>query len=241
MKTTMCVCGSLQKTELMSPLTDHIETATTVLEATHPYAHYYGNLPQKSVPNSIFLLTDGFYYLEEIMGFGLKLETCLKNQIDLASAVLRLPEIDLPAIRVKFFPDYKNIADLQRCLQNQGVKFFKKRVSAGNYVTRVQKLFCLTEVAEGIYFDQKNRNEGYFLTDKKLPAEDFDQALRTIRNNCNCRLFDGALGEFVEDGKVQEIVRVYTEPIDLSILQVLKKEFAKLGANQQKTAVGTAV
>lgn len=241
MKTSICVNGTLRKTELMSPLNDHIVAGPTVLEATHPYAHYYGNLPLNATPNSIFLLTERFYFLEEIMGFARDLESCLKNQIDLASAIVEYHGKDIPAIRIKFFPNYENISNIQNCLLDQGVQFYSKTIPSGSFETRVQKLFHLTKISDGIYLDQQIRSEGYFFTEEKLSTEKFQQILKHIRNNTDCHLFDAAYGEMIIDKKIEEVVRVYTEPLELSLLQFLKKEFAKFSIRKQKTAVGTAV
>ncbi|MCK3685261.1 hypothetical protein [Maribellus sp. YY47] len=229
MKTILNICGSISKTEMLSPLKSHILANTSVVEASLPYAHYYGQLPQKNAqPNSIFLLVKKFYFLEEILSFSQSVEKCLLEQINFATALLEVNGKQIPAVRIKFFPDYKQLANLQSCLQNEGMVFLSDTNISGKVHTRIHKLFTLEEPKPGFYFDQTEMNKGYFLTDSRIPADKFVTVLDTIRNNSSCKLFDAVQGKFIMNGKVKEIIRVFAEGIDLELMKCIQQQFNKL-------------
>ena len=52
---TVTYCGSITKKESLIPLESHILENTWVAEANFPYANYYGQVPAKPKPNSLFL------------------------------------------------------------------------------------------------------------------------------------------------------------------------------------------
>ncbi|MEN8118121.1 MAG: hypothetical protein ABFS16_14145 [Bacteroidota bacterium] len=222
------VTGSIAKTEKLVPVKANILENTCVAEATSPYAHYYGQVPQKPKPNSLFLFTTKFYFLEEIMGFAQAVEKCLLEKINIASAVLELKGKQYPAIRIKNFPDYSQLPSLQSCLTSQGVEFTPKLNLQGELKSRISKLFVLKELAPGFYSDATEENKGYFTIDKKLSTADFESILMRIRNNSVCKLFDAEHGEILNNGEVIEIVRVFAESLELPLIKCVKEQFEKM-------------
>lgn len=229
MKALLNACGSITKVEMLSPLKSHILANTCVAEASLPYAHYYGQLPLKNAqPNSIFLLVKKFYFLEEILALSLSVEKCLLDKINFATAILEFNGKQIPAVRIKFFPDYNQLANLQSCLQNEGMEFLTGTDISGNVHARIHKLFVLEEVEPGFYFDQQETNKGYFLHQHRIPAQAFETVLTTIRNNSSCKLFDAVQGKFILDGVVKEFVRVFAEGINLELMKCIQEQFTKL-------------
>ncbi|MFV0592859.1 MAG: hypothetical protein ACK5M7_15870 [Draconibacterium sp.] len=229
MKALLLVCGSISKTEMLSPVKNHILTNTCVAEATLPYAHYYGQVPERNAyPNSIFLLVKKFYFLEEILSLSQSVEKCLLDKINVATTILDFHERQIPAIRIKYFPYYDQLANLQKCLQNEGVEFISGVNISGNIHARIHKLFVMKEVEPSLYFDQQENNKGYLVCNNKIPAQKFDAILEHIRNNTGCKLFDAVQGEIIADGKVMEIVRVFSEGIDIELLKCIRKQFNKI-------------
>lgn len=220
--------GSILKKEIFTELKNNVLNNTCVLEATHPYTNYYGRLPRNMPPNSLFLLTKKFFFLEEILGYSIGVENCVKSKVDFASATLDGKNKQYPAIRVKNFPDYKQLTILQQCLIEQGVAFENKCEISKETSSRISKVFQIKEIEKGIYIDKKEDNKGYVKVTKKLLPEQFKAIIARIRNNGDCKLFDAVQGEFIIDGDVFEIVRVYAEGIDQELLHCLKEQFAKL-------------
>lgn len=229
MKNQLTLSGSISKKEILVPIEANILENTFVTEATTPYANYYGSVPQKAKPNSLFFFTKKFYYLEEILSFSQSLEKCLLDQINIASSYIQFKNKQYPAIRIKNFPDYSQLTILQQCFISHGVELTPKLIINGEVETRVNKLFCLDEIEPNIFLDLIEDHKGYFVCEKKILPKDFDEIISRVKNNTECKLFDTVQGEILKNGKVIEIIRIFSEGLDLQMLQCLKNRFQKLG------------
>ena len=165
------VCGSITKIESLIPIKSNILENTSVVEANLPYAHYYGQVPEKPKPNSLFLFTTRFYSLEEVLRFSQNIDLCYSKNINVASAVLEFQNSQYPAIRIKNFPDYEQLRFLQECFIKQGVEFAKKVPQVNEAVVRTNKCFVLEEIEKGIYLDRKEENKGYITFQKRIKQE----------------------------------------------------------------------
>ena len=114
-KKKLKVCGSITKKESLAKITSNIMEHTIVVEANQPYSNYYGKIPEKPEPNSLFLFTERYFTLEEALRFTQNIDICAKNKVNVASAVFLFQNIRVPAIRIKNFPDYQHIKMLQEC------------------------------------------------------------------------------------------------------------------------------
>jgi len=199
-----------------------------ICEASNPYANYYGQLPNSANPNSIFLFTKQFYYLEEIISYSKKVEKCLLEKINIASSVIEQGDREYNAIRIKNFPDYEQLEHLYSCLAGQGIQFLKKLPIEGTVKSRINKLFVLDEIEEGFYLDLVEENKGYYTHPNRVSDEDFTKIMTQIKHNGNCHLFDAVRGEIIVDGQILEIVRIFSEGLKIEQLKCIKKEFDKL-------------
>jgi len=226
-KNTIKVCGSITKTESLVRLKENILDHTFVAEANLPYSNYYGRIPGKKKPNSLFLFTDRYYSLEESLRFTQNIEFCAQNEVNVASAIMQFSNICHPAIRIRNFPDYKNLKKLQQCYIDQGVKFARKVNLEPETLVTVNKCFEIKEVEEDILLDQNEKNEGYIVTSRYLGQNQFKELIRAVRNNGNCRTFDTAMGGLIIQGKAVNIIRIYSEKIDTDLLRCVQKEISR--------------
>lgn len=224
---TLKVCGSIIKKESLVSLKNKSLEHTHIAEANLPYANYYGRMPSKPTPNSLFLFTDRYYTLEEALWFTQNIEICEENKVDVASACLQFSTRRYPAIRLRDFPDYDHLKMLQECYIKEGMKFARKVSIEPEALVTVNKCFVLTEKEEGIYLDQTEKNEGYIVVPRRLNTEDFESLMHTVWNNGECRIFDAARGGFIIDAHVKNIVRVFSEHLDISLLKCAKKALLK--------------
>jgi len=220
-------CGSITKMESLIPLDSHILKNTWVAEANFPYANYYGQIPSKPKPNSIFLFTDRYYSLEEVLWFSNGFDSCYSNNLNIASAVLEFQNKQHPAIRLKNFPDYEQLYLLQNCLINQGIVFSKKTPLVIETRAIISKCFDLEEIEEGIYIDNIEANKGYITSKNKLDRKNFEKLFSKIRNNSNCSFFDAVPGGFIINSRSVDFIRVFSENLDNELLRCIKKQLAK--------------
>lgn len=219
------VPGSIYKSEFLQSVEKTVIENTTVLEATYPYDNYYGQVPQIATPNSIFLLTQQFYFLEEILALISQVSICLQDEIDFATASINYNGRQFPAIRLKHFPDYNRIINLQRCLKAEGVRFILNNQIKGNATSRVQKFFELRELEPAIYIDNTEKNKGYVFCDNQFNLHQFEKTLQQLKNNGKCGLMDVVQGEILIDGILVKIIRVFAEGIGSTTLKCIKAEF----------------
>ena len=198
-----------------------------VAEADQPYCGYYGQVPEKSQPNSLFLFTERYYDLVEALCITQNIDICTKHDVDVGSAVFLFQNQRVPAIRIRNFPDYNHIKMLQSCYIGQGVKFSAKVHLEREAIVTVNKCFFLEAAEEGIFFDKKEKNEGYITISKYPGWPDFEILIENTRNNSNCMLFDAAMGSFIIEGHVENIIRIYSGHLDLKLLKCIKNEIQK--------------
>jgi hypothetical protein len=216
------ICGSIIKREPLTQFTGAKMENTVIAEANQPYHNYYGRIPDKPQPNSLFLFTERYYTLEEALRFTQKIGICAQNKVNVASAVIHFYEKQHPAIRIRNFPDYQNIGLLQQCYSRQGMKFARRVHIENEGLMQVSKCFHVEDVGDGFYMDMDEPNEGYFVMPSYPDIEAFEQLLRNIRNNSQCPVFDAAFGGFIMNGKVVDIMRVYSGHLDMDLLYCVR-------------------
>jgi hypothetical protein len=225
---TIRVCGSIIKKESLVPLrVNHMEN-TVVAEANLPYSNYYGNVPQNPKPNSLFLFTACFYTLEEVLRFAQKTDSCLMQNINLATAVINFKNNRYPAIRIKNFPDYEHLPEIQKCLMEQGVEFARKVQLEKEAEMRINKCFVLEKIEKGLYMDKVEKDKGYVLVNKLLTMDEFEELIILVRNNSFCHLFDAVKCSVIIHSEVRELIRIYAENLNVSLLKCISEEVQRL-------------
>jgi len=200
---------------------------TCVAEANEPYSEYYGNVPQPANPNSLFLFTSQYYSLEEVLRFAQNIDSCYMEKVNVAAASVDFGQHKYSAIRVKYFPDYEHLHLLQTCCIKEGVEFIKKIQMAKSALVKICKCFVLEELEQGIFIDKKEEHRGYLTIPRQITQDQFLDILIEIRNNYDCQLFDAAMGAIIIDSKANDMVRIYSENLQLSLLKCIKEKFTK--------------
>jgi len=224
---TVKYCGSITKKESLIPLESHILANTWVAEANFPYANYYGQVPVKPKPNSLFLFTERYYSLEEVLWFSNGFDACYAEELNIASAILEFHNKQYPAIRLKNFPDYEQLQLLQKCLLSQGIVFSKKTPLVTETKAIINKCFELEEIEEGMYFDKVEDNKAYITTQKKIDRGNFEELILALKNNSNCPFFDAVPGGFIINSRSVDFIRIFSENLDVELLQCIKKQMNK--------------
>jgi hypothetical protein len=221
------ICGSIIKEESIVPITANIMEHTCVAEANLPYSNYYGvapfNMPTK--PNSLYLFTEHHYTLEEAHRYGQLIDLSCKQSLNIAVSVLEFTDGQYPAIRIKNLPDYKMIHKLQACFAEQGVLFARKVQLGKTAVIRTNKCFSLEKLDENIYLDHLQEKTAYIALPKLIKYEKYLDIIADIRNNTNCAMFDSARGAMFLDSKITDIIRIYSEQLDINLLKSIQKRF----------------
>lgn len=220
--------GSITKKESLQLIESNIFENTWVAEANLPYSNYYGQLPNKSKPNSIFLFTKYYYPLEEVLRFSQNMNSCIHYDLNFASAVLKFNEQQYSAIRVKNFPDYSHLQHLQECFTKQGVQWTNKIHFMIEAEAKITKCFELEEVDENIYLDTVEEDKGYIFLNKPINRQNFDSTIKQIKNNSNRFLFDAVPGIFIMGTSTVDVVRIFSKKLKLELLLNMRTELNKV-------------
>ena len=149
------------------------------------------------------------------------------EKVNVAAASLDFGKHKYSAIRVKYFPDFEHLHLLQSCCIKEGVEFIKKVQISKFAIVKICKCFVLEELEQGIFIDTKEAHRGYLTIPKQISRDEFLEILTQLRNNNDCPLFDAAMGAIIIDSKANDMVRIYSENLDLSLLKCVKEKFTK--------------
>lgn len=226
--------GTTTKTEYLNPVKHKILENTFVAEGRKPYSDYYGLIPKVMKPHSLFMFTKQFYPLNEVLTAVKDAALCptYSNKIDVATSILDFTDHYHYALRIKHFPDYGKIDDLQSCFVSEGFKFIKKVHLPEAVSVTVFKRFHLAKFEEGIYLDQDNGNKAYVIIPRQIDTDEFSEMLINLRNNNDCPLFDAALGTLKIKTNTVNMIRIYSENINQQLLMCAKQKFSLYASRQ---------
>ena len=219
--------GAIIKEESIVPITTNIMEHTCVAEANLPYSNYYGvapfNMPTK--PNSLYLFTEHYYTLEEALRYVQLIDLSCSQVLNVAASVLEFKDGQYPAIRIKNFPDYKMIHQLQECFFEQGVRFAKKVHIGNTAIIRTNKCFSLEKIDENIYLDHLQEKSAYIALPKLIKNDKYLEVITDIRNNTSFAMFDPARAAMFLDSNITDFIRIYSGQLDINLLKSIQKRF----------------
>lgn len=225
---TIHTCGSITKLESLVPVNYHILQNTYVVESKDPYPGYYGIIPKQTKPNSLFLITNRLYRLEEVLRLLNKMDDFDKKAITVASAILDFKYQVYHAIRIKHFPDFESIYKLQSLFLNAGIGFSKERHISSPAEIKVFKCFELKKIEETLYVDNIEKHHGYFEIPSEISFNEFSDIIHDLKNNIDSQTFDAAIGNLLIDSNIIDIVRIFSEQLSPLLLKTIREKFMQL-------------
>jgi hypothetical protein len=149
------------------------------------------------------------------------------QNLNIAVSVLNFTNDHYPAIRIKNFPDYAMIHNLQECFAEQGVEFARKINIGKRAVIRTNKCFSLEEIDKDIFIDHLQEKTAYIALSKLIHQDFFSQMISNIRNNTACTMFDAARGAIILDSEITDIIRIYSDHLEVDMLKRIQDKFEK--------------
>ena len=217
--------GTLLKEETLQTVDHYIMQNTLVLESLEPFPGYHGdNTPGVSKPDSLFLITDKLYPMEDIFRISQNLCTYQHIHLDACPAEIFINNTDLAGIRIKGLSSYAMISDLQGCYIDKGVHFMKgKNINAPGLI-RISKVFSLENLEENIYKDLDDDLIYYISLPYHFNWNLFKAVTLNVKNNMDNSNFDCALG-FVYLKTLMEFVRIYGKNMDSDRLRLIRNKY----------------
>ncbi len=222
--------GNLLKEEQLVTMDEKIIPNTFVLEAPEPfpgYFNYYSESPQESKPLYVYLVVDQLYTLEQITRARNNIKAYFPSDFDADAGTVTIYNKMYHVIRVRHLDNYDRIRDLQTAFMDEGIAYKKKPTkkieTKGNI--RLKKFFKLNQVEEGLYFDEIEKDHGYFSLPRYVKWAEFEELTRKVKYNWSGSFFDAALGHFHNNFKIEDMVRIYNPKIDLDMLRKAKQKY----------------
>lgn len=217
------VFGSLTKTESVFTVDQKIQHGTLVFEALKPFPGYYHETPMGVEPVYLYLALDKQYTLEQILRASQKVQHNFKSPFDAGKGFLETRSGEYNVLRIRHLENYNLLENLQNEFAENGIKFLSKskKYSDEPVKIRIIKFFSLEEIGENIFLDKREENHAYIKIPFDLTWEEFESLSLKVKYNWVGSKFDAAKGAFYYDGKLHEVVRIYSDKIGLNYLQDL--------------------
>jgi hypothetical protein len=212
----------LTKEEDVKTLDHHIIPGTFVVEITHPFPGYYFSsdfITSNSKPQSILMVLKGAISIEFFYRKIAKIKKYSEFSFKADMAELQIYNQKFFTIRVMGLDAYEQIAELQRYFKDEGFLLKKQQNVAAKALIKISK-FSDYELISGVYHSVDNSHFNYFPVDKDITWKMFEHITLKIRHNFNHKKFDAALGVLFYQGKVVDVIRIYTKELNDS--EILK-------------------
>lgn len=222
--------GNLLKQETLRTLEDKIWPNTFVLEAPEPFPgfyNYYSDHPVESKPLYIYLVLKKLYTLEDITRATQNIKSYFQTDFNATPGVVNIYNKQFDVIRIRHLDNFDQIVDLQAGYMDQGIEFRSKppRKVEGPAIIRIKKFFILNETVRGVFFDQIEKDHGYFAIPEKLTWKHFENITRQVKFNWERPFFDAAIGHFHFGFGIQDMIRIYYPDINEEYLTEVRKKY----------------
>lgn len=225
--------GSLEKIEDFTILTQNIIPGTLVFESLSPFTGYYNENPHDyDNPLYLYMAVDKTYSVFDITRAFQNVRNELNFDLDAAKAFVAFNDKFYNVIRLRHLNGYQDVIKIQEAFEKHGIKPHKSNLHQKDIHAHVtlKKIFCLEKIADGLFLDRCEKNHAYLEMPRMIPFEELVQITQKVRNNWFESRFDAAMGYFLTSQKVFEIVRIYSDKLDMKYLEGLKRLY------QQKIA-----
>ena len=220
--------GAIIKEESIKNLPKKGLSNTAIYEVVDAYPGYYGLESQELSPSFIYFGTKKAYSYERVKRVEQKVKNYLNMDFDLASGGIDYYNEVHPVIRLKFLSSYDNIKDIQMAIKDEGIKFSKKQKIHRKAIIKTDKVFSVKEVEEGIFKDQEEREIYYLRLPYHLKWKRFETVTYDLKNNWNEKGFDAALAHFNRSHAIEDLVRIYSKEVDISMVKHIQDAYRKL-------------
>lgn len=217
--------GTLLKEETLQTVDHYIMQNTLVLESLEPFPGYHGdNTPGVTKPDSLFLITDKLYPIEDIFRISQNLCTYQHIVLDACMAEIFINNANLAGIRIKGLTSYARISELQGCYIDKGIHFMKGKNLNAPGLIRISKVFSFEYLEENIYKDLDDDFIYYVSLPYHFNWNLFKTVTLNVKNNMDNSNFDCALG-FVYLKTIMEFVRIYAKNMDSTRLNQIRNKY----------------
>lgn len=219
------VFGTLSKNETVFTIDHKIIPGTLVFEALRPFPGYYYDTPLSAKPVYLYLALQEQYTLVDLIRASQKVQAQFSAPFDAGKGFLELFDEKYNVLRVRHLRDYDLLEKLQQAFSANGIHFMHKSKKIKNEAVKIRiiKFFSLEEIDENIFLDTREKYHAYIRIPRFMNWPEFDDVTNRVKYNWVESNFDAAKASFYYDGKLHEVVRIYSNKIGPAYLKELQK------------------
>lgn len=219
------VFGTLSKNETVFTIDQKIIPGTLVFEALRPFPGYYYDTPLSAKPVYLYLALQEQYTLVDIIRASQKVQLQFTSTFDAGKGFIDIYDEKYNVLRIRHLKDYDLLEKLQRSYEANGIHFLhrSKKYKNEEVKIRIIKFFTLEEIAENIFMDKREKNHAYLQIPRYLTWSEFDEISHKVKYNWVESNFDAAKACFYYEGKLHEVVRIYSTKIEPDYLKKLRE------------------
>ena len=224
-KDTLTTLGTITKKEQLRSV-DLEKCKSLLLETSNPFPGYHGhNLPEKSVPESLFLITKINYSDEEIIRAIQKIKQSTHPEFDATPCSISLQNSTSYGIRFKDL-SYAEVPEVVKLFGKYGILFKdKKQVVPYDSVIHIRKFFKMNEAEDGIYIDAECTNQFYLRLPKPLTWDLFEKMTISLKYNIEDSNFDAALVYIYTEKGIVDLVRIFNFDYSIEKLKLIRHKY----------------
>jgi cell division protein FtsI/penicillin-binding protein 2 len=221
------VFGTLTKMETVFTIDQKILAGTLVFEALKPFPDYYFDSPMGAKPVYLYLALNEQYTLEDILRASQKVQLEFDATFDAGKGFLQVFDAKYNILRIRHLKDYNLLEKLQLKFTENGIHFLQKTKKYKDELVKIKiiKFFKLKEIADNIFLDKREKNFAYLEIPNHLSWDEFENLNNKVKYNWIESKFDAAVGAFYYNGRLHEMIRIYSNKIGPEYLQKLQKLF----------------
>lgn len=217
------VFGTLEKSETLFSVEDKIIKGSKVFESLNPFPGYYSEHPYDVKPLYLYIGLKEDYSIFDIARAHHKIQKENKLTFEAAKARIQIHDRSCNVLRLRHLERYDQVKLIQEGFAKEGLQphpFTGRHVNEEAHIT-LTKLFCIEEFSKGIYMDCSEDYHAYLVIPRKLSWVEFDEITTQVKYNWEESKFDVALGAFFIEGRLVEMVRVYSKKLTEKYLKDL--------------------
>ena len=224
--------GIISKKEKLIPVERLSDCKIMILESAYPFPGYHGStVPDKSEPDSVFLITRQAYNDDKIIRSIMNLREEFPFAFDGAPGTITMNNKVVHVIRLKKL-GYMHIPELVEPFRTREIEFMKrKKLSEFNSLIKIRKFFQMKEVVEGVFQDMEQDTFTYLRIPCTLHWNTFEKMTMDIKYNIKDNKFDAAIGHVYHTEGMFDFVRIYDKNFKPGKLTYIREKYLEHIAN----------
>lgn len=216
---------NLTKFDTVVAIEEKVLPGSLVFDSLNPFPGYYHETPINVKPIYLYLVLDKQYTLERVLRATQSIAKEYNWDFDAGKGYISIGSEFLNVIRVRHLPEMDMVKKIQEAYMKHRIYFLMNKKIKGKLQVEVKisKFLSLDKIGEGIYINANEPGFGYIEIPKYLHREAFVKVSMDVKYNWDGSEFDAACGSFYYNGKLYEIVRIFSNKIDTEYLSEIKK------------------